>query len=230
MKSIKFIVAALVAAGLSVMSAQASVTVNWSGNQIPQMSDSGGAADDGTQLAMGDLLEIGTFASLPGSVTLGNVGAVLNSFEVFGTGSINWTVNLPPVTGVPGYFQVASTATAGTTFGGNQIYLVAYNAATSGGASEAGIFTAMGNTSWVMPQDGPTASTTIDIAQLFADPANNDSLANIGNVVYGGLDYDSAGSEAMLDTANILPVPEPSTITLVALGMVGAYGLIRRRR
>jgi hypothetical protein len=213
---IKYLVAGLVATGLAVSSSYASVTVSWGEFSTTYLSDSGGAADDATQLAPGDLLEIGTFAVAPVGVTLATVNATLASFEVFGSGTIN---------GGAGVFTLNSVNTAAPLFTGKQIYLVAYNAASTIGATEAGIFYST-LPSWTMPADGPTANTTIDPADLFG--ANSGVSANLGpqgNVVYGGTSFDSAGY-SLLDTASI--VPEPSRILLVVTGLLGLLGLRRR--
>jgi hypothetical protein len=214
---IKYLVAGLVATGLAVSSSYATVSVTWGTSSTTYLSDSGGAADDATQLASGDLLEIGTFATAPGSVTLANVQSVLSSFEVFGSGTIDPSV--------PGSFSITSANTAGVTFTGKQIYLVAYNAATTGAATEAGIFYAS-IASWTMPADGPTANTTIDPGDLFG--ANNGVSATLGangHVVYGNTAFDAAGY-SLLDTAPI--VPEPSTWMLVGTGLIGLLGFRRR--
>src|ERR1035437_10339903 len=87
-KGIKYLVAGLVATGLTV-SSYASVTVGWGTFSTTFLSDSGGLSTDATQLAPGDLLEVGTFAVAPVGVTLATVNATLASFEVFGTGTIN---------------------------------------------------------------------------------------------------------------------------------------------
>lgn len=215
---IKYLVAGLVATGLTV-SSYATVTVSWGtfGNSF--ISDSGGAATDATQLAPGDLLEIGTFATAPGVVTLANVQSVLASFEVFGSGTINQGA---------GAFTLSSANTAGATFGGNQIYLVAYNAATSGAASQAGIYFASdaGVPAWKMPADGPTANTTIDVADIFgANSGVSATPSANGHIVYGGTAFDSGGF-SLLTTASI--VPEPSTWMLVGTGLLGLLGLRRR--
>jgi hypothetical protein len=218
---IKYLVAGLVATGLAVSSSYATVSVNWSTGSTTYLSDSGGAADDGTQLAPGDLLEIGTFAVAPVGVTLATVNATLASFEVFASGTINAGA---------GAFGLASVNTAAPLFNGQQIYLVAYNGPSTIGATEAGIFYANDtvNTAWKMPADGPTALTTIDPADLFG--ANSGVSANLGpagNVVYGGTSFDSGGY-SLLDTANIVVVPEPSSVVLVVTGLLGLLGLRRR--
>src|ERR1017187_2305853 len=122
---IKYLVAGLVATGLAVSSSYASVTVSWGTFGATYLSDSGGAANDSTQLALGDLLEIGTFAVAPVGVTLATVNATLASFEVFASGTIS---------GTPGSFSLASANTAAPLFTGKQIYLVAYNAGSKIGA------------------------------------------------------------------------------------------------
>jgi len=215
---IKYLVAGLVATGLAVSSSYASVTVNWGTYGSTFLSDSGGAADDGTQLAAGDLLEIGTFAVAPVGVTLATVQATLASFEVFGSGTINQGA---------GAFTLTSANTATPLFNGKQIYLVAYNAASTLGATEAGIFYSTA-ASWTMPADGPTANTTIDTADLFgANSGVSANLAAAGHVVYGGTSFDStAPGYSLLDTASI--VPEPSSVVLVVTGLLGLLGLRRR--
>ena len=215
---IKYLVAGLVATGLAMSSSYANVTVAWGTASTTYLSDSGGAATDATQLAPGDLLEIGTWAVAPVGVTLATVNATLASFEVFGTGTIN---------NGPGAFSLNSTALAAPLFNGQQIYLVAYNAA----HTEAGIFYST-LASWTMPADGPTASTTIDPANLFgANDGVSGTLAAAGHVVWGGTAFDGSGgpglSYSLLDTANIV-VPEPSSVVLVVTGLLGLLGLRRR--
>jgi hypothetical protein len=222
---IKYLVAGLVATGLAVSSSYASVTVSWATGNFTYLSDSGGAATDGSQLAAGDLLEIGTFAVAPVGVTLATVQATLASFEVFGSGTINNGI---------GAFNIVSANTAAPLFTGQQIYLVTYNASTKLLATQAGIFYADDTmvTSWKMPADSATASTIIDPFSLFgADDGVSATLGPAGHVVYGGTAFDGSGgpgaSYTLLDTASI--VPEPSTWMLVGTGLIGLLGLRRRR-
>jgi len=220
MKSIKYIVAAAIAASLTV-SSYATVAVTWATSSSTYITDSGGAADDGTTLANGDVLEIGTWASLPSAITQGNVQAELSSFEVFGTGSVNL--------GNGNGFGLASSATAGPTFTGKQIVMIAFDQPTftvTPGSTQVAIFyTSASN--WIMPADSATAATTIDPADLFPTQGSA-NLASGAKVLFGTADADVENGYSLIDTMTI--VPEPSSIALVVMGLLGGFGLIRRRR
>jgi hypothetical protein len=212
MKSIKYIVAGLVAAGLTA-SSYATITVNWGTAGSTFFTDSTGAAG----YLGGDLIEIGTFASAP---TVGS--ASLSGFSVFGTATTGTAGNagVLPAT--------ASAGTAGTTFTHNQIYIVAFNAATAGAATQEGIFYVNDTTglNWKFPGDADFPNnTTIDAQDLMV--GGTGVLAPGATIVFGGKGTDGSGPYSLLETA---PVPEPSSIGLVFLGLLGAFGMIRRRR
>jgi len=228
MKSIKFIIAAAIAASLTV-SSYATVTINFGTGYTSYISDSGGAANDGTQLANNDLLEVGTWASIPSSITSGNLGAELASFTVFGTGSVNegggafgGSANL-----------LGSLATAYT---GDQVVFIAFNTPngatpTPNDGNEVAIFYEVAG-NWTVPANGPTASTGIDVGDLFGDvtglPAPVSANAHI---LWGTPDTDAENGYTLIDTKGIIvAVPEPSSIALVVMGLLGGLGLIRRRR
>jgi hypothetical protein len=205
MKSIKYIMAGLVAAGLTV-SSYATITVNWASNGNTFLSDNTGAAG----YLNGDLAEIGTFASAP---TVGSPS--LTGFSVFGTTLTS-----------DGVIEGSTTATAGATFGHTQIYLVVFNAATSGAATQEGIFYESDSTdsTWKFPADADTVtSTSIDIQDMMV--GGTGVVGPGGVVVYGATGIDPSGPYSLLET-----VPEPSSIALVTLGLFGALGMIRRRR
>ena len=136
MKSIKYIVAAVIAAGLTV-SSYATVTVGWGTAENSYLSDSGGAANDwnnaNTQLANGDLLEIGTWGATQPTLTYGNIQSELAAFNVFGSGTIDEGAST---------FALSTGNTSIPTYSGNQIVIIAYNQATStiGAGTEVSVF------------------------------------------------------------------------------------------
>jgi hypothetical protein len=216
MKNIKYIIAALVAAGLTT-SSYGVVTVVWSTSEDTYLSDSGGAADAATELAPGDALEIGTFAINPTIINAGNLVSLLSSFWVFGSGSINEG---------PGAFALASQSTAGP-FTGTQIFMIAFNAAAPTAATQWAIFDENDtvNTSWKMPADN--SSTAIDPGDLFVNGGNTVTGPVLGpgaQILWGAADFYS-DPFSLIDTE---PVPEPSSVMLVVTGLLGLFALRRR--
>src|SRR5208282_6615099 len=110
MKSMKYAVAALVAAGLAASSYAGPISVSWGTTANAFLTDNTGAADYLT----GDLLEIGTFASAP---TVGSPS--LAGFTVFASTTSDSA----------GSFDLTSTASE-TGFTHAQIYFVAFNTPT----------------------------------------------------------------------------------------------------
>jgi hypothetical protein len=206
MRSIKYVVAGLIAAGLAASSYAAAITVNWATLVNTYVSDSSGNP------LTGDLLEIGTFASLP---TVGS--ANLASFVVFGTATDD----------SDGVF-VESTTASDSVFAHKQIYFVAFNNATGAGPGAGGqeaIFYVPDITlsNWRFPAGTDIiTSTTLDLQDGFV--GDTGVLANNAVVVYGKTGVETDPS-SLLET-----VPEPSSIALVAMGLLGGIGMIRRRR
>jgi hypothetical protein len=228
MKSIKYIIAALIAVSLTVKS-NATVTVSWGTASDSYISDSGGAADDVNQLAPGDLLELGTWGATQPTLTSGNIQSELSSFSVFASGSFNGG----------GTFGLVTPATASPTFDGKQIVIIAYNQATSTvsptpGVTEVAVFyeNAADVSAWLMPADSPTASTLVDVGDLFVNggAGNAGAMAAGATILWGASAYDSPNNLSLIDSAPVIAVPEPSSIVLVVMGLLGGIGMIRRRR
>ncbi|MGD0058965.1 MAG: PEP-CTERM sorting domain-containing protein [Verrucomicrobiia bacterium] len=204
MKSIKYIVAATIAAGLTVSSYAGLISVDWGTGTDTYL------ADNSLNYLTGDLIEIGTFASAP---TVGSPS--LAGFSVFASATDD----------SGGAFSEASSASE-TGFTHTQIYLVAFNAPTQVAATQELIFyvtdTGAG-ANWKFPasSDVPN-STSIDPQDGFNGATAQ--LVNGGVIVYGEAVADPSGPYTALET-----VPEPSSIALVVLGLLGGIGLIRRR-
>jgi hypothetical protein len=209
MKSIKYIVAALAVAALATAS-YATVTVNWGTSLVTYLADSSGSYINGTD-------EIGTFT---GAGYQG--GGSLVNFNVFGVDAGGISAGV--VNGGAG--AASASATAGATFGHAQIYFVMVDNA---GGEFIGYVNDVSNTNWKFPLEGDTITITgFDMQSFFANPGVDTTLAAGATVVYGqvGLDSVTAGGPYnLLET-----VPEPSSIALVVIGLLGGVGMIRRRR
>jgi len=209
MNSIKYVLAGLVAAGLTVSSYAQEITVDWGAGASTFITDSTGAAN----YLSGDLIEIGTFASAP---TVGS--SSLSGFSVYASATDD----------ADGAFSESSSATPGA-FAHTQIYFVAFNAPTAGAATQKLIWEVPDGSApnWKFPAstDVPS-STTIDIGDGFAGGGGS-ANPSTGVLVFGGTGVDTSGPYSLLETAG---VPEPSSIALVVLGLMGSIGMIRRRR
>jgi len=201
MKSIKYIVAAAVLAGLATAS-YATVTVDYGSAASTFFSDQGGNYEATT-------FELGTFATAP---TQGS--SSLAGFSSFGSDTIS-----------DGAISGGFTGTAGATFGHDQIYLVAFGPGTQifiGDVSDTV------DSAWKFPADADVVTATaIDLGDFASGGGGTTTLASGANVVFGKVAVDPSGPYTLLET---FAVPEPSSIALVVLGLVGSIGMIRRRR
>lgn len=216
----KVIAIAVAVTGLIAYQAKATVTINISGGDLQSSSGSPGTLLPSGALAILVADTTGTTAptnlssnsalSLGSDLTLTSAG---DTYQIIG----KW--NSSAGSGSPGELSDTTGAIAGTTVG-NPLFLLFFptltlSSSTSGagtaygeygGAQATGDLAGNGSDPWLMP----AASATATLAVLTADN--------------GGVTPYSA-----LTSTLVTPVPEPSSIALVLIGLFGAVGLVRRR-
>lgn len=213
-KGIKALVVVAAAIGISASSYAAAITVNWAAFAATGVSLEGAGI---SAVPTGDLVEIGyfTIAPTPGSSSLANF-VPFGSTTTFGVG------------GFDGFWQGHASSADEVPFSGQQIYIVAFNAATAGAATQEGIFTSSLGT-WKFPSSTPPATTGIELQDLVVNPTGpTPTLAGTASILFGSGPFTDGAGSAYLKLQTI--VPEPSTVALVGLGMLGMIGFIRRRR
>jgi len=223
-KGIKQLIAVAAVAGLAASSYAGNITVNWSA------FSNTGVALQGTTTGVpgGDFMEIGYWTG--SSPTVGS--SSLSGFVPWVTGQMG-----QGNAGGPGFFSIASgpSPEQGTATGINtrQIYMVIFNAATQGAATQMGIFSDTAS-NWEFPLSSSLTPTTgIDIENLVNNPATaGNSLAAGAQVIYGGgpafLASDPQNSGGPSSYMQLKVIPEPSTWVLVGTGLLGLLGLRRR--
>ena len=221
MNGTKLVSAVIVAVALCVSTAKVNaMTVNWSANGNTAIALNNGV--DG--VPVGDQVYLGIFKNNLSNAAItalwtGNANAatdILNAFtiwnqDVMGNGGV----------GVGGFGAVNNINPGNNMFNSNAFLIVVNNATGPGGVSQIGVW----NTAMLFPSTDTASPGSFDTDSLIA----GDTL--VGNYIASGwqngnYDWFSQGANELV-LANI--VPEPSTYMLVAMGLLGAWGLRRRR-
>lgn len=176
------------------------------------------ALSDGSVLTDGGVFKIGYYSStLTGSYFSG-----LTTASAFETG---WTLlaqSTANAYGAPGLRSASiELATGVDTHLGKTLTMLVGNAATIAGSTEIGVFS---NSAWAVPLN-PSGVVPADFG---FDIQESGTVAYFGSLNLGTGAYSSEG---VVNSANLaVIIPEPSSASLLALGMAGLVALRARRK
>jgi hypothetical protein len=178
-------------------------------------------ADGVTGVPQGSLVELGIFKNGLSDAAIAALGvnptAIQNAFSVWASDTIGDN------TEAEGAFGLTSDS-PGIGFFSSSAFLVVFNNINPSLATQVGVIKGP----WVFPASNGAAMSTFDVDDLsaanvliggYAAGAYSDTTLNGGTGWFG----DGANSVE-------LAVPEPSTYAIVSMGLLGAWGLHRRRR
>ena len=175
------------------------------------------ALSNGAVLTDGGLFQIGFYSSaLSNSYFQGLTAA--SQFETGWTSLASSTANTFDYAGLRS--ATADLATGVNTYTGKTLVMLVGNNSTIASSSQVGVFS---NTGWVIP-----ANPTGDVPDAFGV-----DIESVGTVAYFGslsLGTGAYASDNVFNSANLQVIPEPSSASLLALGVAGLVALRARRK
>jgi hypothetical protein len=176
------------------------------------------ALSSGAILNDGTIFQIGFYNSPVNSGTFSGftTGA---SFNTGWTSLASSTANAFGVAGLRS--ATADLATNVNTYEGKTLAMLVGNADTIAGSSQVGVFS---NSAWIVPVN-PTGITPTDFA---FDVSDVGTQALFGSLSFGTGAYPGDGVVNSARLANV--IPEPSSASLLALGVAGLVALRARRK
>ena len=140
-------------------------------------------------------------------------------FEVGWTSLATSTANAFDVSGLRS--ATAELATGENTYEGKTLYMLVGNASDMDSSTQAGVFT---NANWIVPAN----PTSILPGAFSFDVSDIGTEALFGSLSLGTGAYSDQG---VVDSANLaVIIPEPSSLSLLALGVAGLVALRARRK
>ena len=175
------------------------------------------ALSSGTVLTDGGVFQIGYYSS-PLSSSYFSGLTTASAFETGWTSLASSTANYFDLSGIRSASVTLETGV--NTHEGKILTMLVGNAGTISGSSQVGVFS---NSDWIIPAN-PTGITPGGLGADIFDP---------GTVAYFGLLSLGTGAYAgdgVVNSANLQAIPEPSSASLLALGVAGLVALRVRRK
>jgi len=169
-------------------------------------------------LTAGAIFQIGYYDAVVTSASFSQLRSGA-AFETGWTSLASSTANAFDIAGLRS--ATADLATGVNTYEGKVLVMLVGNASTMSGSSQAGVFA---NSNWIVPAN-PTGITPTDYA---FDVSDLGTQALFGSLSLGTGAY---ASENVFNSANLKTIiPEPSSVSLLVLGMAGLAALRARRK
>ena len=175
------------------------------------------ALSNGAALTDGGLFQIGFYSSaLSNSYFQGLTAA--SQFETGWSAIASSTANTYDYAGLRS--ATADLATGVNTYQGKTLVMLVGNASTIATSTQVGVFS---NAAWLIP-----ANPTGDVPDAFGV-----DIQEVGTVAYFGslsLGTGAYAGDGVVNSANLQAIPEPSSASLLALGVAGLVALRARRK
>ena len=175
------------------------------------------ALSDGNILSNGAIFQIGYYDRAVTSASFSGLSSA-SAFETGWTSLASSTANAFETPGLRS--ATADLATGINTYEGKSIVMLVFNASTISGSTQVGVFS---NSSWIVPVN-PTGITPTDYA---FDVSDVGTQALFGSLSLGTGAY---AAEGVVNSARLNVIPEPSSVSLLALGVAGLVALRARRK